>query len=154
MTGDMDPKTNFSLIVIQTELERWKYLVRSYLRARLAKLDKYTLHYLSPTNRTRLAPSEISFANRHQVLLYKHYMSSFLHTFPPHMRGINDTTVVSMVDAPDLDTAVFIRTLRECVVKGKGVASDDKFEASPGEVLIARWSDVKQLVLEGDAELV
>jgi GINS complex subunit 4 len=38
MTGDMDPKTNFALIVIQTELERWKYLVRGYLRARIAKV--------------------------------------------------------------------------------------------------------------------
>jgi len=34
----MDPKTNFALIVIQTELERYKYLVRSYLRARIAKV--------------------------------------------------------------------------------------------------------------------
>lgn len=38
MTGDMDPKTNFALIVIQTELERYKFLVRSYLRARVAKV--------------------------------------------------------------------------------------------------------------------
>lgn len=38
MTGDMDPKTNFGLIIIQTELERWKYLVRGFLRARLAKV--------------------------------------------------------------------------------------------------------------------
>lgn len=38
MTGDMDPKTNFALIVIQTELERWKYLVRGFLRARIAKV--------------------------------------------------------------------------------------------------------------------
>ena len=37
MTGDMDPKTNFTLVVIQTELERYKFLVRSYLRARIAK---------------------------------------------------------------------------------------------------------------------
>ncbi len=40
MTGDMDPKTNFALIVIQTELERYKFLVRSYLRARIAKVAK------------------------------------------------------------------------------------------------------------------
>lgn len=39
MTGDMDPKTNFALIVIQTELERYKFLVRSYLRARIAKVN-------------------------------------------------------------------------------------------------------------------
>ncbi len=36
----MDPKTNFALIVIQTELERYKYLVRSYLRARIAKVRR------------------------------------------------------------------------------------------------------------------
>lgn len=40
MTGDMDPKTNFALIVIQTELERYKYIVRSYLRSRIAKVSK------------------------------------------------------------------------------------------------------------------
>lgn len=39
MTGDMDPKTNFALIVIQTELERFKYIVRSYLRSRIAKVN-------------------------------------------------------------------------------------------------------------------
>ncbi len=43
MTGDMDPKTNFGLIVIQTELERWKYLVRGFLRARLAKVYFFVL---------------------------------------------------------------------------------------------------------------
>lgn len=44
MTGDMDPKTNFALIVIQTELERYKYLVRSYLRARIAKACRTANH--------------------------------------------------------------------------------------------------------------
>lgn len=48
MTGDMDPKTNFALIVIQTELERFKFLVRSFLRARIAKvcghgIQRYTI---------------------------------------------------------------------------------------------------------------
>jgi len=37
-TGIMDPKTNFRLIIVQTELERFKFLVRSFLRARMAKV--------------------------------------------------------------------------------------------------------------------
>lgn len=41
MTGDMDPKTNFALIVIQTELERYKYIVRSFLRSRIAKVSTH-----------------------------------------------------------------------------------------------------------------
>ena len=37
-TGNIDPKTNFRLIITQTELERFKFLVRSFLRARIAKV--------------------------------------------------------------------------------------------------------------------
>lgn len=156
MTGDMDPKTNFALIVIQTELERWKYLMRGFLRSRLAKIDKHILHYLNnPDLRARLSPAEISFATRHQALLHDHYLSSFLHSFPPQLRNLDDAAGgISMVDAPDLDTAVFIRALHDCTVHGRGINVDDEVEAIKGEVLIARWSDVKPLVLKGDAELV
>jgi hypothetical protein len=38
-TGSLEPKTNFRLIVIQTEVERFKFLVRSFLRARLRKVS-------------------------------------------------------------------------------------------------------------------
>jgi GINS complex subunit 4 len=46
----MDPKTNFKLIVIQTELERFKFLIRSFLRARIAKVHPsfpYSAHSLT-----------------------------------------------------------------------------------------------------------
>ena len=39
-TGNVDPKINFRLIIIQTELERFKFLVRSFLRARIAKVTR------------------------------------------------------------------------------------------------------------------
>lgn len=48
MTGDMDPKTNFALIVIQTELERYKYIVRSFLRSRIAKVSIH-LAWIDPS---------------------------------------------------------------------------------------------------------
>ena len=38
-TGNMDPRTNFKVIVLQTELERMKFLVRSFLRTRIAKVS-------------------------------------------------------------------------------------------------------------------
>lgn len=38
MTGAMDPATNFTLVILQTELERIKFLLRSFLRARIAKV--------------------------------------------------------------------------------------------------------------------
>ncbi|KAK5663251.1 hypothetical protein OQA88_3678 [Cercophora sp. LCS_1] len=156
MTGDMDPKTNFALIVIQTELERYKFLVRSYLRARLAKIDRHTLHYLSTDAlRARLSEMELAYATRHQALLHNHYLSSFLSSFPPGLQNLNDTAGnVTMVDYPDLDSAVFIRLLRSAMVNGHGVDDDGTVEFEENNILILRWSDAKPLVESRKAELV
>ncbi|KAI1399962.1 GINS complex, Sld5 component [Hypoxylon fuscum] len=156
MTGDMDPKTNFALIVIQTELERYKYLVRSYLRARIAKIDKHTLHYLSsPELRARLSPTELAYATRHQALLHNHYLSSFLSSFPPPLQNLNDTAGnISMIDTPDLEAAVFIRLLRDTLVEGRGTDADGRMDGKNGDVVILRWSDAKKLVESGFAEIV
>ncbi|KAI6770180.1 hypothetical protein HG530_004809 [Fusarium avenaceum] len=156
MTGDMDPKTNFALIVIQTELERYKFLVRSFLRARIAKVDKHTLYYLSSQElRDRLSPTEVAYATRHQALLHNHYLSSFLASFPQQLQNLNDTAGnISMIDSPDLDTAVFIRMLRDKDVYGQGTDADITLPAENGDVLILRWSSARQMVDVGDAELV
>ncbi|KAF7546681.1 hypothetical protein G7046_g9237 [Stylonectria norvegica] len=156
MTGDMDPKTNFALIVIQTELERYKFLVRSYLRARIAKIDKHTLHYLSnQALRSRLSPTEAAYATRHQALLHNHYLSSFLGSFPEQLQNLNDTAGnISMIDSPDLDTAVFIRMLRDKDVHGKGTDKDNTLPSDSGDIVILRWSSARPLVEDGDAELL
>ncbi|KAH7026534.1 DNA replication complex GINS protein SLD5 [Microdochium trichocladiopsis] len=156
MTGDMDPKTNFALIVIQTELERFKYLIRSYLRARIAKIDKHTLHYLStPELRARLSQTELAYATRHQALLHNHYLSSFLASFPPALQNLNDTSGnISMIDTPDLDTAVFIRILKDAIVEGRGTDEDGGMNGKIGDIAILRWSDAKPLIQAGSAELV
>jgi len=156
MTGDMDPKTNFALIVIQTELERFKYLVRSYLRARLAKIDRHALHYLSTDDlRARLSDMEMAYATRHQALLHNHYLSSFLSSFPPALQNLNDTAGnIAMVDAPDLESAVFIRLLSDSAVRGRGVDGDDDADFQESDIVILRWSDAKPFVESGRAELV
>ncbi|PHH60082.1 hypothetical protein CDD81_2126 [Ophiocordyceps australis] len=156
MTGDMDPRTNFSLIIIQTELERFKFLVRSYLRARIAKIDAHSLHYLSnDALRARLSPTELAYATRHQALLHNHYLSSFLASFPPPLQNLNDSAGnMSMIDAPNLDHPVFVRMLRDGLVAAKGTDADNSLPADQGDILILRWSSAKPLVDEGDAELV
>ncbi|KAF2195425.1 GINS complex, Sld5 component [Zopfia rhizophila CBS 207.26] len=155
-TGNMDPKTNFKLIVIQTELERFKFLVRSFLRARIAKLDKHPLHiFESHTNDpTLLSPSEHQYLTQHQALLSQHYHSSFLSQFPDALQRLDDTTGgMSMIDKPDEDTAVFCRVLREVgVVSVEG--TDRVFEMKRGDVWVVRWSAIRQRVLLGDIELI
>ncbi len=120
------------------------------------QIDKHTLHYLSaPELRSRLSETELAYATRHQALLHNHYLSSFLGSFPPALQNLNDKAGnISMIDAPDLDTAVFIRLLRDSLVEGHGTDADGGMDGKEGDILILRWSDAKPLVDAGSAELV
>ena len=88
-------------------------------------------------------------------MLHNHYLSSFLSSFPPNLQNLNDTAGnISMIDAPDLDSAVFIRLIRDSLVEGRGTDADGGVDGQNGDILILRWSDAKPLVDAGHAELV
>jgi GINS complex subunit 4 len=98
---------------------------------------------------------EQAYATRHQALLHNHYLSSFLSAFPPTLQNLNDTAGnISMIDTPDLDTAVFIRLLQDSLVEGHGTDRDGVLEGKNGDVIILRWSDAKSLVDSGRAEVI
>jgi len=102
-----------------------------------------------------LSETELAYATRHQALLHNHYLSSFLASFPPALQNLNDTAGnISMIDTPDVDTAVFIRLLRDSLVEGRGIDADGVMEGKDGDIFILRWSDAKPLVDVGKAELI
>ncbi|KAJ5753873.1 uncharacterized protein N7511_008026 [Penicillium nucicola] len=45
-TTTHNPNLNLRLSILQTDLARTQYIIRSLLRARLAKITKYSMHYL------------------------------------------------------------------------------------------------------------
>ncbi|MCJ1309597.1 GINS complex subunit [Agyrium rufum] len=155
-TGDTDPKTNFRLIIIQTELERFKFLVRSYLRARLVKIDKYPLHYLTqPTQRSKLSPSELQYSTTHQAFLSNHYHASFLSQLPANLQKLDDNAGgISMVEAPDVDRAVFVRALKDVTEPIVVEGTDMDFEMRMGQIFVVRWSAVREVLLRGEVEVL
>lgn len=153
-TGIMDPRTNFNNIIIQTELERFKFMVRSLLRARIAKIDSHALHYSMLDDKEVLSATEFQYLTHHQSLLSQHYTASFLGGFPAQLQRLDDTAGgISMVERPDTERAVFVRVLRDCgevVVPG----TDVRAELRRGDVWVLRWSVVKEKVLGGDVEVI
>lgn len=59
-----------------------------------------------------------------------------------------------MIDVPDLETAVFIRLLKDTLVEGHGTDMDGTLDGKNGDVVILRWSDAKSLVESGRAEVI
>lgn len=59
-----------------------------------------------------------------------------------------------MVEAPDVDKAVFVRALRGVDELVYVDGTDTAFELRRGDVVVTRWSAVQALVLAGEAELI
>ena len=121
-----------------------------------AQIDKYALYFLTDADQTsRLSPSEVQYASTHQSLLHSHYHSSFLSHFPPSLQRLDDTTGgISMIEQPDVDSAVFVRALRDIEEPVIIDGTDTAFEMKRGDIYVVRWSAIKELVFSGHAELV
>jgi GINS complex subunit 4 len=98
---------------------------------------------------------EQQYLQSHQALLSQHYQSSFLCSFPTSLQTLDDRTGVSMVDAPDENSAVFCRVLRDAGrVEVHSEAELSEVELKRGDVWVLRWSAVREGVRRGDVELM
>ena len=59
-----------------------------------------------------------------------------------------------MVEVPDAEKAVFVRGIREDGVRVFVEGTDMDFEIGRGEIVVVRWSAVKDAVEGGDLECV
>ncbi|OCF57572.1 hypothetical protein L486_05031 [Kwoniella mangroviensis CBS 10435] len=116
-----DPQTSeeehFKLMLVQTEMERVKYLVRSYVRTRLHKIEKFAHHItLSTDMHHLLSGAELSHARRYTELLHTHFQHSALDSLPEWLRKMDDTygDGLSMVSKPNRNTPVLIYCRKDC----------------------------------------
>ncbi|KAJ2724728.1 GINS complex subunit [Coemansia sp. Benny D115] len=142
--------------IISMELERVKYLVRSYLRTRLAKIEDHAKYYLQePMYRERLSQAELDYAKGFVDLENRHVKASFLDQLPPHLRALDDVSAegLDMVPKPDLDSAVFCR-VRVNVGEFQFVSSEDPIVMRRNNIFITRYSTVRDLVADSKVELI
>lgn len=173
--GGGNQNLNLTLSILQTDLSRTQFLIRSLLRQRLAKLTKHAMYYLTQqqiggdTKETLLSPAEVEFLKGHQALLGGLYGASFLEAFPAQLRRLDDTAGgASMVEGPEGKQAVFVRCLKgrwgdedRGYVNDEDEDNDDERDGSGGslrmrrgEVWVVRWEDVRKGVRDGHLELL
>jgi GINS complex subunit 4 len=109
---------------------------------------------------TMLSPRETSFLHAHQKLLARHYGSSFLGSFPPQLRRLDDNAGgTSMVQGPDAKEVVFARCLadevRVVVPAGEGVDEElGGISMQMGDVWVVRWEGVREAWARGEVEVL
>jgi len=90
------------LHIYQMDVDRANFVLASYLRTRLAKIEKYITYIMLPDStdeRQRLSPQEKRFAAAYSELVREHFHESFLNQLPEKYRNLNER---GMVEQPNL----------------------------------------------------
>ncbi|KAJ3273149.1 GINS complex subunit [Terramyces sp. JEL0728] len=77
-------------IVLQ-EIERIKFVLRKYIKTRIAKIEKYTVYCLmDPSEQFKMSSDEIVYAERFGEMVGKYHHDTFLKELPPHLQSLKD----------------------------------------------------------------
>lgn len=143
------------MILIQTEIERIKYLIRSYLQTRIYKIDKYGAYLLqTPESLACLSLPEIEYLKKHQEILKSFYGSAVLKHLPKKLQRWDNTEAgVSMMEKPDLERAVFCRVINT-VEQEIVISKDETITLSRGNIYLVKYKVIRPFLRTGDVELV
>jgi len=146
---------HFRIMLAQTEVERVKFVVRSYLRTRLFKIERFARYIMTnPEVQQRLSENEVDHARRFARLTDRHFYLSVLQGLPETQQTLDDKTpfLPPMVAEPDKTHAVFVHARQDC--PPVRLPDGSTLTMKKGHISLAPYSVVEQLVLRGEVELV
>ncbi|TDH70201.1 hypothetical protein CCR75_002224 [Bremia lactucae] len=135
----------------QMEIDRLRYMVTSYLRTRLHKIEEFAFYILKDSVQTqRLSAKERNFAQQYVMLYETHMCDVALGKFADENRTL---TAEGMVATPDLDTFVFCQGK-----EAGGVQCDDKggdfVQVTSADRYVLRYRSVQNHVQAGKIDLI
>ncbi|KAK9711294.1 GINS complex subunit [Basidiobolus ranarum] len=148
----------FIAMLYQTEMERVKYLIRSYLRTRLSKIEKDIFYIMKNEEYAgRLSDAELRYAQMYHDLLESHFRKSCLDSLPAWMQRLDDRTsdlnrTSNMINPPDLERAVFCR-VKENIGEFQ-LSENASVVLDVNNIFILRYCTIQNLLAEQKVELI
>ncbi|XP_047127446.1 DNA replication complex GINS protein SLD5 isoform X2 [Hydra vulgaris] len=137
----------------KVELERVKFVIASYLRERLKKIENNVVHVLEmeALNETsKLSPEELAYAKSFADATQKHLNTLALDQMPVNMQSIERTKTTPR---PNLDEYMFIR-VNEKQTQVLIDPEEDPLDLEVGSQHIVRFKPVGALVESGAISLL
>lgn len=141
------PKGEVSASLQILELERVKYMMSSYLRKRIEKIEDFTIHLLEeeaerePEQPSKLSPEEFVYAKDFADNMESLFVSLALQQMTKNMQTIDR----KKVPRPNLDSHVFLKvneTQEQVVVDPE----EEPFDLDNGTQHIMRYSPIAPLI--------
>lgn len=147
-------KNDFHYIAHQMELERIKYIITSYLRCRLKKIETFTRCILNEDdqrapNKKRLSDEERRYADQHMALLKKHFHHVAIQHMPQNLQEESAREIVT----PNLMSHIFLRA-NESVASVIVGLNDEEVDLDTGSLHIMPYKLAADLVLDGKVQLI
>ncbi|XP_067633740.1 DNA replication complex GINS protein SLD5 [Eurosta solidaginis] len=147
-------KNDFRFIVHQMELERIRYVMASYLRCRLKKIETYTRHILNEEGTRdlsdkRLSPEETKYAREYADNVEQYFQQVALQYMPNVQRAEADQRIVR----PNLMSHVFIKANVAVPAVVVGV-DDEEVDLTAGSQHIIPYQLVSDLIYKNQAQLI
>ncbi|XP_074561640.1 DNA replication complex GINS protein SLD5 [Curcuma longa] len=142
----------------QMDLDRSLFLLRSYLRIRLQKIEKYMIHISKTDLWNKLSEQEQKFTKRCMDIMEKHLNQSVLERLPYGYQSILKQSISSdeddMVPQPQLDTFVFCKTKDAVGAFQLDDVGDEIIDLVADDLNVVRYKSIKGLVEAGQIDLV
>jgi GINS complex subunit 4 len=145
-------KGDIRISLFRMELSRIKFLLNSYLRTRLEKIQDNFFYYsqTNADNPSKLSKEEAEFLTKYQDSAGELFDDLCLR----HLQGRFDIGKTGMKPPqPNLQSAVFIRVLQDIdgleIRDGAGAGRDDTIDLEAGEQHLVQYSAVSHLVEAG-----
>lgn len=152
-------KTDFRVEVHHMELARIRYIITSYLRTRLEKIEQNTMHILeqealrSPEN-PHLSEGELTYAKDFLALQENHCKHLVLKHVPPPFQDFKSTQQ-SLI--PNLRSHVFFRAKKDVdgvVIEGDGDNRDEEVDLEENSQHIMQYKPIATLIKDGGIQLI
>eukprot|EP00898_Chlorokybus_atmophyticus_P000458 jgi/Chlat1/1412/Chrsp12S01986 len=154
-----DAATELASLLQMMDVNRTRYLLRSYLRTRLAKIERHVLFTLKSDQLwNRLSEEEQQFARSYTDVMESALRKTVLEKMPDGfdslLRQSSNSASDDMIPMPDLDQFVFCRikdNMSSFQVDDQGFDTADLHD---GQVWLLRYKPIRELLLADRLELI
>ncbi|XP_010671758.2 DNA replication complex GINS protein SLD5 [Beta vulgaris subsp. vulgaris] len=144
--------------VYQMDMDRAQYVLRSYLRTRLQKIEKDMIHISKTDLWDRLSKEEQNFAKRCYENMKGYLDESVLSKLPSgyqsDLKQSNASEEDDMVPEPNLETFVFCKSESSIGAIPLDDSADEIVDLVAGDLYVLRYKSIKPFVENGQIDLV
>ncbi|XP_046734455.1 DNA replication complex GINS protein SLD5 [Diprion similis] len=149
-------KGDIRLAIHKMEIDRIRFVITSYLRTRLEKIEQYTIHILSEDDKkspeeSYLTPGERKFAKEYLASIETLFTTVALQHMPVNFQEFE---IDKLTVKPNLNSHVFLRVnkpVQGIILPG---SANDEIDLTVGAQRLIQYQPIASLVKEGAVQLI